>query len=190
MTVKLDVIQNEENSKNLLRKKNKPFLLFTWKRIAYWIVSTIITVILAVIMQTQNIISRLSNLGADIGLGERLLMTVYDIGHLGSLYGIFIAIALAIAFLASGGIFHFIKFGRGLIYSLAGGAAILILLFAMKRAFFDVHIIAGARDSLGIILQILAGVIGGWVFAHLTRDLVKQTSSDESNLNENKTIKA
>ena len=143
------------------------------KRIGSWLAAVIIAVILGVTLQTQNIIARLGNLGADIGLSERLSMTAYDIVHLGSLYGIFIAIALGVAFLASGFLFRFTKFGRSIIYPIAGGLAILVMLLLMKRAFFDVHIIAGARDSLGIALQILAGATGGWIFAHLTRHLVK-----------------
>ena len=143
------------------------------KRIGSWLAAVIIAVILGVTLQTQNIIARLGNLGADIGLSERLSMTVYDIIHLGSLYGIFIAIALGVAFLASGFLFRFTKFGRSIIYPIAGGLAILVMLLLMKRAFFDVHIIAGARDSFGIALQILSGAIGGWIFAQLTRHLVK-----------------
>ena len=150
-----------------------------FKHIGAWLAAVITAVILGVAIQTQNVIARLSKLGADISFSERLSMTAYDISHLGSLYGIFIATALAIAFLAAGFVFRFIKFGRPLIYSIAGGAAIFIMLFSMKRAFFDIHIIAGARDSIGISLQILAGGIGGWVFAHLTRNLNKAKQFSE-----------
>jgi len=47
--------------------------------------------------------------------------------------------------------------------------AMLVMLFAMKQAFFDVHLIAGARDGAGIGLQMLAGGIGGWVFAKISQ---------------------
>lgn len=151
------------------------------KRICAWIIAVIITVTLAVIIQTQNILSRLANLGADIGLGDRLSMTAYDISHLGTLYGIFIALALAIAFLASGLVYRFTKISRPLIYSVAGGTAIIFMLFAMKRAFFDIHIIAGARDGIGISLQMLSGVIGGWLFTQLTRNLIKNKMPNTEN---------
>lgn len=173
MTTEIEVIPDQENFKSLLWKKLKPILLFIWKRTPSWVISTIITVFIAVIIQTQNVISRLGNLGADVSFGDRLSMTAYDISHLGTLYGLFIAIALAIAFLAGGLVYHFAKFGRPIIYSVAGGVAILVMLFLMKRAFFDIHIIAGARDGLGIALQVLAGILGGRVFAHLTRNLIK-----------------
>lgn len=143
------------------------------KHIVAWLAAVIAVVLLGVIFQTQNIISRLGNLDANVSFGERLSMTTYDIIHLGSLYGIFIAIALAIAFLVSGLVYRIAKFGRPVIYAVAGGIAILVMLLLMKRAFFDVHIIAGARDALGITLQMLAGITGGWVFAHLTRNSTK-----------------
>ena len=143
------------------------------KRIGAWLAAVLAVVILGVIFQTQNVIARLGNIGADIGFIERLSMTAYDIIHFGSLYIPFIAIALVIAFLAGGLLYHFTKFGRPLIYPVAGGVAILVMLFLMKQAFFDVHIINGAKDELGISLQVLAGTIGGWVFARLTRNLIK-----------------
>lgn len=151
------------------------------KRIGSWLTAILIVVILAVTLQTQNVIARLGKLGANIGFGDRLSMTAYDISHLGSLYGIFIAIALAIAFLASGLLYRFTKFGRPVIYALAGAVAILIMLLAMKQTFFDVHIIAGARDGFGIALQMLAGAIGGWVFAHLTQNLSGKKISTHEN---------
>jgi len=149
------------------------------RRIGAWLAAILTVVCLGVFFQTQNIISRLGKLGADIGFGDRLAMTAYDISHLGTLYGIFIAIALAIAFLVGGLVYKFAKFGRPIIYAAAGGIAILVMLFFMKRAFFDVHIIAGARDGLGITLQVLAGVIGGWVFAHFTRNLIRPLPKNE-----------
>lgn len=160
------------------------------RRIGAWLASILTVVCLGVFFQTQNIISRLGKLGVDVGFGERLSMTAYDISHLGTLYGIFIAIALAIAFLASGLVYHFTKLERPIIYSVAGGITILVMLFLMKRAFFDIHIIAGARDGLGIALQILAGIIGGWVFAHLTRNLIKLKSSDKDDIAENEAAEA
>lgn len=137
--------------------------------IAAWLLAVLTTVIFGVALQTQNVIARLGGIGADISLGERLSMTGYDIVHLGSLYGIFIAIAFIVAFLAGGLVFHFTKFGRPVIYAVAGAVAILVMLFAMKAQFFDIHIIAGARDGLGIAMQMLAGAAGGFVFARVSK---------------------
>jgi len=142
------------------------------KRIGGWVAAALTTVILGITFQTQNVLARLENIGADVSFGERLSMTLYDIQHLGSLYMIFISIALAIAFCLGGLVYRFAKFGRQIVYVVSGGVAILVMLFAMKAQFFDVHIIAGARDAFGLVLQVLAGAIGGLVFALTTRSKI------------------
>lgn len=147
----------------------KRFIKTLLKYILAWVLAVLTTATLGVMFQTQNVISRLGGIGADISLGERVSMTVYDIMHLGSLYGIFIAAAFLVAFLAGGSVFLIAKFGRLLVYVVAGAVAILVMLFAMKVMFFDVHLIAGARSTFGVALQLLAGAIGGLVFARITR---------------------
>lgn len=139
------------------------------KIMAAWVLAVLATVLVGVVFQTQNVIARLNDIGANVSLTDRLSMTSYDIIHLGSLYGAFIAIAFLIAFLSGGIVFHLAKFGRPFVYVVAGAVAILIMLFAMKQVFFDTHLIAGARDALGISLQMLAGAIGGFVFARMSR---------------------
>lgn len=139
------------------------------KIMAAWVLAVLATVLVGVVFQTQNVIARLNDIGANVSLTDRLSMTSYDIIHLGSLYGAFIAIAFLIAFLAGGIVFHLAKFGRPFVYVVAGAVAMLIMLLAMKQVFFDTHLIAGARDALGISLQMLAGAIGGFVFARVSR---------------------
>jgi len=138
-----------------------------FKRIFAWGLAVITTVILGVAMQTQNVLSRLGGIGADISLGERLSMTAYDILHLGSLYAIFVTPALLIAIIICDLIARNIKFARPLTYAVGGAAAILVMLFAMKMRYFDVHLLAGARNNLEIGMQMLAGALGGFVFAKL-----------------------
>lgn len=143
------------------------------KRIGFctlaWACSVALTTVLAVFFQTQNVIARLGGIGAEIGMADRLSMSAYDISHLGSLYGIFIGVAFIAAWFAAGGVFHFAKFGRPLIYAVAGAVAMIVMLFLMKRQFFDIHIIAGARNAVGLTLQMVAGAAGGLVFERLTR---------------------
>ena len=138
------------------------------KPIIVWIVSSLMAIIIGVTAQTQFILNRYSQLGIDISFQDRLSTTVYDIQHLGSVYGLFLSIALAIAFLASGTLFHFTKKYRSIIYAVAGGVAILVLLFSMKAAFFNIHMINGARDFFGITFQFLAGILAGYIFSKLT----------------------
>ena len=139
------------------------------RRLVGLCLAVVATVVLGVAFQTQNVLARLSGIGAEIGIADRISMTAYDILHLGSLYAIFVTPALLIAILICDLIAKYIKFARPLIYALGGASAMFIMLFAMKIKFFDIHILAGARDAFGIGLQMLAGAIGGIIFAKIYR---------------------
>ena len=143
------------------------------KRIGGWLAASLTTVILGVGFQTQNVVARLTDIGADVGLSERLSMTGYDIFHLGSIYILFVGIAFAVAFLAGGLLFRIAKFGRPMIYMVAGATALLVMLLLMKEVFFGTHVIAGARDAFGLGLQMLAGALGGFVFAQVSQSKEK-----------------
>ena len=147
-----------------------------FKRIGGWLAAVLTTVFIGIGLQTQNVLARLEGIGADIGLADRLSMTFYDLQYLGSLYFIFVGIALAIAFLIGGLVFHIAKFGRPLIYIAAGAIALLTMLLGMKEAFFDIHMIAGARDGFGISLQMLAGAIGGFIFSKINQPELQSDS--------------
>jgi len=144
-------------------------MMLFFKRITSWLFAVLTTVILGTAFQTQNVLARLADVGADINFAERISMTIYDLRYLGTFYFVFVAIALAIAFLTAGLVFRFAKFGRPIIFIVAGAVALLVMLVAMKAKYFDIHLIAGARNGLGIGLQMLAGAIGGFVFARFSR---------------------
>lgn len=138
------------------------------KRLAYLIISVTFTAIFATLIQTQRVIGLLDNIGANISLNKRVSMSVYDVSHLGTLYAIFIFIAFLIAFIASTGIYKITKYARLITYTVAGALAIFVMLKLMKLVFFDVDIIAGARDNVGILLQSIIGGFGGFIYAVLS----------------------
>lgn len=153
----------------------------TLNRLKALIIAVIFTAILGVILQTQMVVSRLNDLGADISLAKNISMIAYDLTYLTQLYGLFILIALLIAFMVGETIYRMTKFGRPIIYIVAGGTAIFVMLFAMKNVFFGVHAIAGASDPFGIMLQIIAGMIGGFIFERVSRDHISQEKSPAAN---------
>ena len=131
------------------------------------LVSAIVALI-ASFFSTQRVIGSLSEIGAETQFGDRVSMILYDAIHFGSLYWAFISLAFLFAFASAWALHKGIKFGRPIIFTVAGIAAMLVMLLAMERVFFGVPIVAGARDTLGILLQMVAGDIGGFVFARLT----------------------
>lgn len=138
------------------------------KTVLVFILSVIIATLVASLFSTQFVIAGLEQSGATVGWGDRLDMTLYDLGHLGRLYGIFIFIGLLIAFLAAGQVHRIAKTKRPLIYVIAGMTSFIVMLYLMQAVFFGVPIIAGARSGLGLAFQALAGGLGGYVFARMT----------------------
>lgn len=134
-----------------------------------WLAAVITCTVLASFVSTQRVIGSLNEAGTSIGLGERLSMASYDIIHFGTLYGIFILLAFLIAFSVGGLLFKKIRYGRGIIYVVAGSVAMLVMLLLMQSVFFGVPIVGGARTGIGLALQMLAGGVGGYIFHRLTR---------------------
>lgn len=132
------------------------------------VVSTIVCAGLGSIISTQRVIGGLSGAGAPVGFSDRISMTLFDLYHFGTLYGMFIMIAFLIAFAAGLIVFRLAKFGRPIVFVTSGAVAIFVMLWLMQQVFFGVPIVAGARDMAGLIWQVFAGGLGGLVFHKLT----------------------
>lgn len=149
------------------------FLRHVARFILAWLGGAITATLLGVIFQTQNGLARLSGIGADVSVSDRLSMTAYDVIYLGQLYFVFVALGALIAYLAGLLVYRLAGFGRPIIFAVAGGVAMAVMLMGMKQAFFGVQMIAGARDLPGFILQMFAGALGGLVFAWLSAKRAK-----------------
>ncbi len=130
-----------------------------------YLVSWIITYLLASIFHTQRVLHELAELDVVISLADRVSTTLDDIIGLLPKYGSAIALALFIAQLVA----VIITRRRAHVAPwtcLAGAIAMLVMLLAMQPI-MNVTLIAGAREVTGIALQCLAGAIGGLLFATL-----------------------
>lgn len=133
-----------------------------------WVIAAVATTAMATALQTQNVIARLDSIDADIGIGPRLSMTLYDLMHFGSVYIIFIGLGTLVAYLFGLIVYRFVGFGRPIVFAVAGAVAMFVMLMLMKHAFFGIQMVAGARSGFGIALQMMAGAVGGLIFEHLT----------------------
>ncbi len=136
-----------------------------------------LTALIASFFSTQRVIDSLGDIGGAVQFGDRLSMTVYDAFYFGRLYWGFITIAFILAFIAGWALYRGVKFGRTIIFTVAGAVAMLVMLLAMEQVFFGVPIVAGARDSLGLLLQMFAGGIGGFIYAKLTAPKIQISKS-------------
>lgn len=82
-------------------------------------------------------------------------------------YGSLTTIALLLAFLAAGLVARFTGL-RTIVFAVAGAVAIFVLYFLLKSQLGTVGVF-GARGTLGLALQMTAGLVAGAVFALLTQ---------------------
>lgn len=130
-----------------------------------FVAATLCTFVLASLFHTQFVLYELTKLGVLIDVSTRLKTTMEDLIGLIPAYGSAILVALLLAFIVVKGITKFTPVKTNYLYPIAGATGIFVTLMAMQPI-LNITLIAGAREPLGIALQCLAGLFGGWVFMY------------------------
>ncbi len=152
--------------------------------------ATLVTYTVASVTHTQQVIGGLQDLGVTVNTGDWLRVALSD--WLGLyLYGVVIAIGLSIAFTLMWFINRYLnrnvnhnvnrKLGKkaAWLFPLGGALAMWVILFSMKEL-SSITPIAGARGTVGLLLQCAAGLIGGitYVWMKKTRESFRATRAN------------
>jgi len=129
------------------------------------LVAALGTYVVAVIANSQFVMNAHN---VPISFSERLNMTAFDVSNMWA-YLIVIIVALLLGFLIATLVKRFLPSLSRYAFPIAGAAAIGATLGLMYMQFQTVPI-SGARSTLGFLSQVLAGGIGGWIFARMTID--------------------
>ncbi|WP_298335172.1 hypothetical protein [uncultured Erythrobacter sp.] len=145
------------------------------KRFARWIGALIVaalgTYVIAVIANSQFVIGAHN---VPVSFSDRLSMTAFDVSNM-YLYLAIILVALILGFAVAALMKRFLPSLSSVAYPIAGAAALGLILGLMYIQFQTVPI-SGARSGLGFASQVVAGGIGGWIFAKVlgTREAVSK----------------
>lgn len=142
-----------------------------WGITRHFLLAAIVSVVSACLLHTQMVLLELSKIDIQISMQKRLYMSAQDLLGLAPTYGVIICLGLILAFSIAFALrkYLFNESNRSYyLYVVAGGAAMLTILLAM-HPILELTLLAGARSSTGIILQILAGLMGGLCFANLRK---------------------
>lgn len=137
-----------------------------------YLIAGAVTFAAASFAHTQMVLNELTAMGAPVGFDLRLTQSVADMVGLlvsGSPPGIFlliIAIGLLVAFVAAGLVARLAPGLRWFVFMVAGAVAMFAIFTALKSSLGTVGLF-GARGTLGLILQMAAGALGGLVFVRL-----------------------
>jgi hypothetical protein len=145
-----------------------PIIRFLAARLAIYLAAVAVAYVLASVFATQSVVSSLAGMGLVLSLGERLSMTVRDLGGMAGMFLPMVAFGLLIAFMTTALICRYKGQWRTPLYTLAGAVAVVCIHLALNAA-FGVTPIAVARTPLGLLSQALAGAAGGLTYLVLSR---------------------
>jgi hypothetical protein len=138
-----------------------------WRpRLSAWLISGLVSFTLASIAHTQTVLNRLSELGVALPISTRIETTVIDWLGLATGYLPIILLGLSLGFSIMGFVNRWLRWPHTLVFGIAGAIA-LFAIHSLMFPIFNVTLIAGARSAFGMSLQIMAGLIGGVIYAHL-----------------------
>ncbi len=136
------------------------------RRIAAFAAGVLGTYIVAAVASTQMILGEVARLGLPVHFGDRTAATLHDLAGMATAYLPLIAASLLVAFGVATLVLRHIRLPPALGYALAGGTA-LWALHLIIIATFGMHPLPATRTTLGLALQVGAGLFGGYVFARL-----------------------
>lgn len=136
------------------------------KRVLAFVAAWVATYVLAVTAATQSVLGFLEELGRDISTGERLGAIGHDIAGMVVPYGAIILIALMIAFSVVALIVRRAPHLRLTGYVLGGFVAVMAIHVCLRLA-FDMNPVWATSTPLGLVLQGLAGAVGGYLFTRV-----------------------
>jgi len=128
-----------------------------------WAIGVLTAVLLGSIIQTQFNLASLGHLGVEVGWGDRLSTTWHDLINFTPVYGLLVSIAFAIAWPVAGMLKRRLPDQRTLLFTLAGFAAIWLMIAIMNQA-LPVTGIAATRSLIGMLALSLSGAVAGWIY--------------------------
>jgi nucleoside recognition membrane protein YjiH len=149
--------------------------------LGHLLIASLICFVSASVLQTQMVLFGLSELDINIPIADRLNMSMQDLIGLLPTYGPIVLIGLTIGFSIAKLLLRFTPISSRIIYVIAGGITMLVILLAMQPV-LGVTLLAGARSMNGILLQMLSGVLGGICFMIL-RKKASTTTTNKAAIN-------
>ena len=134
--------------------------------IGAYVVAVLVAYLLAATAATQAVLAGLEGIGVTVTLGERIATTGRDLAGMFHAYGLLLAIGFAIALPIAAGFARFLPSWRAAGLVLAGAAAVWLIHLGLNSV-FETHLVAATRTTVGLLVQVMAGGVGGYVFYRL-----------------------
>lgn len=141
---------------------------FLGMRFAIYLAAVVVSYLIASITATQSVISSLSGMGVNLDFSARIAMTLKDIAGMAGMFLPMVAFGLLVAFMATALLCRYLQKWRMPLYIIAGATALVCIHLALNLA-FGITPVAIARTPAGLMVQGLAGAVGGFVYVYFGR---------------------
>ena len=105
-------------------------------------------------------------MGVDVGMAERVTMSLRDIAGMAPMFLPMVAFALLVAFMTAALLARWLRRWRLPLYLLAGATGLVCIHLALHLA-FGITPVAIARSGAGLLVQGIAGGVGGLTYLAL-----------------------
>lgn len=150
-------------------------MLITVLRVLFFfVISVLVATVLGTLAQTQLNLYELQQLGTPISVEQRAVTSLRDLTGFTPIFGLMVAVTFVFALPVAAGLGRIFKPWRGLLFALAGGVGIWV---AFRTADYFLPMptfIAATRETLGLLLMMVAVAVGSWLFGRMTRPPVKR----------------
>lgn len=143
--------------------------------LAAWLIGTVIAYVIGSVAQSIFVLRELAAAGAELTTGVWLKVIAHDLGSLAFggkyiWYGGNLAVAFLVAFPCAILVGRLLKLPLGLVAAVAGAVALVTMIEIINYNAPNT-LFAGTRGVAGMIAQVIAGGLGGLVFAVCLRRL-------------------
>lgn len=139
------------------------------RRAGAFLAAVVLTAVWGSVFQTHDTLSRLVAIGAQIPSGLRMQATLADLGGFAPVYAVIVAAALLVAFLVAGGLSVLLPQVRHTLHALGAGLGLAVAIRLIDALAPMPTLIAATRDTTGLLVMALGAVVGGWLYAWITR---------------------
>lgn len=150
---------------------------FIIQRVFAWAACVLVTYILASLFQTGFVLAGLHSAGAKLPITIIVHTALYDLYGLAFnalfvSYLLVIAVGFVIALPIAALLKKWTRSPSMVIYPLAGAVSMAGILILAKIVFYGLTLYAGTRGPAGFAFQVLAGAVGGVVFACIIKEKI------------------
>jgi len=137
------------------------------KTVLIFVLSVVITFLLASIAGTQIILAEIMGFGLEVSHSDRVSATIHDILGLSTTLSILIGASFLVAFMVAAVGNRFLG-GKRIYWYLVAGFTSLPATLILIKVLMGATLFAAARSGFGMFIIALCGLVGAWIFARFT----------------------